>query len=100
VIEGHLEEECWACCGYGYLLNGVRERLTCPWCRGTGVLYDGAHEKGESCMCHLGRDYHHGDDWFELTGFEIGGLVRARLPRNKIVADRIVEQLARENEEK
>ena len=61
------EEECWACSGYGVaygpLEDGVRRRWRCPWCRGTGVLYDGVHEQGQACECHLGRDHVPGDTW-------------------------------------
>jgi hypothetical protein len=95
MIEGHREEECWACNGYGNQ-SSLFGRVVCPWCRGTGVLFEGVHERGEACACHLGVDYRPGDDWFGLVGHEIDGVIRARLPRDRELADRIVAELERD----
>ncbi len=73
---GHREEECWACNGYGVVhgplgAGGTRRRWRCPWCRGTGVLYDGSHEHGETCECHLGVDFVPGDHYARLVSHEL-----------------------------
>ena len=91
------EEECWACGGYGDLRG--RDRVVyCPWCRGTGVLFVGAHEHGESCDCHLGRNFKAGDDWFEFTRSESDGMIVARLPRDPDLAERIRQSIKEQQE--